>query len=219
MATRVTYPIACFPALDRVGGYEALLVRYEGAVANTTYLTQALHGNLSCGLPPDDAFHIMRGLDSAYPWPGLTLGLTLLAAYYFCANQVGLNPVIHIQSSSIIVWPILLQNIHKSSEFSGYGALNCRSPGCPIVPHSVCEAVSGQSSTVRLTHWGQVTHMRQYNIATLVQIMACRLFVAKLLPETVMTYSQQSSVNFLSPKWGSSGFGLNVLTTLNTKVN
>ena len=93
MASRVTYPIACFPALDRVGGYEALLVRYEGAVANTTYLTQALHGNLSCGLPPDDAFHIMRGLDSAYPWPGLTLGLTLLAAYYFCANQVSWNPL------------------------------------------------------------------------------------------------------------------------------
>ena len=45
-------------------------------------------GNLSCGFTPDDSFQIFRGVDSEYPWPGLVFGLTLLATYFFCTNQV-----------------------------------------------------------------------------------------------------------------------------------
>ena len=40
-----------------------------------------------------------------------------------------------------------------------------------------------------LTHWGQVMHICQCNIPTLVQIMACRLFGAKPLSEAMLLYS------------------------------
>ena len=44
-----------------------------------------------------------------------------------------------------------------------------------------------------LTHWGQMTHMgqysiAQYNITTLLPIMACRLFGAKPLSEAMLSY-------------------------------
>lgn len=74
-------------AMDRIGGYEAMIERYPLAAASDTYLRQSQFQNASCGFPPDDAFHIFRGMDSAYPWPGLTIGLTLLASYFFCTNQ------------------------------------------------------------------------------------------------------------------------------------
>ena len=80
-----------FSGIDRVGGYEALTTRYLSSASSHAYLEQAQHGNLSCGFPPSDAFHIMRGQDSAYPWSGLTFGLTLLATYFHCTNQVVLK--------------------------------------------------------------------------------------------------------------------------------
>ena len=39
-----------------------------------------------------------------------------------------------------------------------------------------------------LTHWGWVTHMHQYNIPTLVQIMTCHLFSTKSLSELMLEY-------------------------------
>ena len=78
-----------FSAMNEVGGYNAMTNQYLESAANTTYLTESLYGNLSCGFPPQDAFNIFRGIDSDYPWPGLTFGLTLLATYFFCTNQVG----------------------------------------------------------------------------------------------------------------------------------
>jgi len=74
-------------AMDRIGGYEAMIERYPKAASSEAYLKQTLYQNASCGFPPEDAFHIFRDMDSAYPWPGLTIGLTLLASYYFCTNQ------------------------------------------------------------------------------------------------------------------------------------
>ncbi len=74
--------------MDRIGGYESMTNQYLNSASNETYLKQAQFGNHSCGFPPDDSFHIFRGMDSAYPWPGLTFGLTILATHYFCTNQV-----------------------------------------------------------------------------------------------------------------------------------
>ncbi len=72
-----------------VGGFEALRFRYMEAAANYTYLDQALYGNRSCGMPVDNAFHIFRPADDgSYPWPGLTLGLTILATNAWCTDQV-----------------------------------------------------------------------------------------------------------------------------------
>lgn len=71
-----------------VGGYEQMVNQFLGAASNVTYLDEALYHNHSCGFPPDDSFHIFRDMDSNYPWPGLVFGLTLLAIYYWCTNQV-----------------------------------------------------------------------------------------------------------------------------------
>jgi sodium/glucose cotransporter 9 len=75
-------------ALVEIGGYEQMVNQFLGAASNETYLGQALYHNRSCGFPPADSFHIFRGMDSNYPWPGLVFGLTLLATYYWCTNQV-----------------------------------------------------------------------------------------------------------------------------------
>ncbi len=65
-----------------------MVEQFRSSASRETYLTEGLYGNLSCGFPPEDSFHIFRDMDSAYPWPGLVFGLTLLATHYFCTNQV-----------------------------------------------------------------------------------------------------------------------------------
>ena len=71
-----------------MGGWEALYERYPYAMANYTYLQQALHGNLSCGVPRQAAFHIFRQPEADYPWPGMVVGLTILATNAWCTDQV-----------------------------------------------------------------------------------------------------------------------------------
>ena len=77
-----------FLALYEVGGYEGMVNQYMVSAANRTVLQETLFDNGSCGFVPDDSLKIFRGLDSDYPWPGLVFGLTLLATYFFCTNQV-----------------------------------------------------------------------------------------------------------------------------------
>jgi len=75
-------------ALDEVGGYEAMHNQFLASAANNTYYYESIAQNRSCGFTPEDSFGIFRGMDSDYPWPGLIFGLTLLATYYWCTNQV-----------------------------------------------------------------------------------------------------------------------------------
>ncbi len=96
--------------MDEVGGYEAMVNRFKPAASTNSYLINSQYNNLSCGFPPDDAFHIFRDLDSAYPWPGLTFGLTLLATYFFCTNQV------QFHFSNFFLFPFAQQHSEKSSE-------------------------------------------------------------------------------------------------------
>ena len=43
----------------------------------------------SCGLPRDDAFHIFRDpVKGDIPWTGATFGLTVLALFVWCQDQV-----------------------------------------------------------------------------------------------------------------------------------
>jgi len=80
--------IVAIIAMDKVGGYESMQNQFMKAASNETYLAQSFNQSRSCGFPPEDSFHIFRGMDSNYPWPGLVFGLTLLATYYWCTNQV-----------------------------------------------------------------------------------------------------------------------------------
>ncbi|XP_061656708.1 sodium/glucose cotransporter 1 [Syngnathoides biaculeatus] len=71
-------------AFNKVGGYESFQERYMEAIPTIT-------GNVSesCFKPRDDAFHIFRDpITGDLPWPGLVFGLTILATWYWCTDQV-----------------------------------------------------------------------------------------------------------------------------------
>jgi len=94
---RLAYTTGCCAvvAMDKIGGYESMVNQFLGSAARDTYLRQSLYQNASCGFPPADSFHIFRSMDSNYPWPGLVFGLTLLATYYWCTQQVRL-PILSV---------------------------------------------------------------------------------------------------------------------------
>ncbi|XP_036377112.1 sodium/glucose cotransporter 4 [Megalops cyprinoides] len=75
--------VLMFIAFDKVGWYEGLLEQYKVAVPSLTV------ANTTCHLPRSDAFHIFRDpLTGDLPWPGLVFGLTVLATWVWCADQV-----------------------------------------------------------------------------------------------------------------------------------
>ncbi|CAH1787280.1 unnamed protein product [Owenia fusiformis] len=67
----------------RVGGFEAMIFKYQFAVSNTT-----LHSNSTCGLPRKDYMHLFRDpVTGDIPWPGI-IGITINSIWYWCADQV-----------------------------------------------------------------------------------------------------------------------------------
>ncbi|KAK7889148.1 hypothetical protein WMY93_024708 [Mugilogobius chulae] len=72
-----------FIAFDRVGWYEGLEKLYPLAVPSVTV------PNSTCHLPRSDAFHLLRDpVSGDLPWPGLIFGLTVLATWVWCTDQV-----------------------------------------------------------------------------------------------------------------------------------
>uniref|UniRef100_A0A8C4VWW7 Sodium/glucose cotransporter 1 n=1 Tax=Gopherus evgoodei TaxID=1825980 RepID=A0A8C4VWW7_9SAUR len=75
-------------AFAKVGGYKAFMEKYMNAIpGNTSY------GNITidpkCYTPRADSFHIFRdAITGDLPWPGLTFGLSILALWYWCTDQV-----------------------------------------------------------------------------------------------------------------------------------
>ncbi|XP_076825939.1 sodium/glucose cotransporter 4-like [Clavelina lepadiformis] len=66
-----------------VGGYEGLETAYFQAIPKIR------PANTSCGIPREDSFHVFRDpIDGDLPWPGLTFGLTIIATWYWCTDQV-----------------------------------------------------------------------------------------------------------------------------------
>lgn len=79
-ALKMNFSLAAF---DKVGWYEGLLDKYEKAIPAITV------PNTTCHLPRADAFHIFRDpLTGDLPWPGLIFGLTVLAMWVWCTDQV-----------------------------------------------------------------------------------------------------------------------------------
>ncbi|XP_067270239.1 sodium/glucose cotransporter 4 [Pseudorasbora parva] len=75
--------VLMFIAFDKIGWYEGLLVQYKSAVPAITV------PNTTCHLPRSDAFHIFRDpVTGDLPWPGLIFGLTVLATWVWCTDQV-----------------------------------------------------------------------------------------------------------------------------------
>ncbi|XP_053326317.1 sodium/glucose cotransporter 1 [Spea bombifrons] len=75
-------------AFNKVGGYEEFVAKYMQAIpSNVSY------GNVvipeKCYTPRADAFHLFRDpITGDMPWPGLIFGLTILALWYWCTDQV-----------------------------------------------------------------------------------------------------------------------------------
>lgn len=78
----------CFSAFTEVGGYEAFMEKYMNAIpSNTSYGNITI--NPKCYTPRADSFHIFRDpITGDLPWPGLTFGLSILALWYWCTDQV-----------------------------------------------------------------------------------------------------------------------------------
>ncbi|XP_040272367.1 sodium/glucose cotransporter 1 isoform X2 [Bufo bufo] len=75
-------------AFNKVGGYEAFMEKYKMAIPTEIDDNGTLI-NPKCYTPREDAFHIFRDpITGDMPWPGLIFGLTILALWYWCTDQV-----------------------------------------------------------------------------------------------------------------------------------
>lgn len=73
-------------AFNKIGGYGNLERVYSIAVP------KKIIPNSTCHLPRADAMHLFRdAVTGDLPWPGMTLGLTILATWYWCTDQVNLH--------------------------------------------------------------------------------------------------------------------------------
>ncbi|XP_026178860.1 sodium/glucose cotransporter 4 isoform X5 [Mastacembelus armatus] len=72
-----------FIAFSKVGWYEGLVNHYMSAIPSVTVT------NATCHLPRNDAFRMFRDpMSGDLPWPGLVFGLTVLATWVWCTDQV-----------------------------------------------------------------------------------------------------------------------------------
>ncbi|KAK1339991.1 hypothetical protein QTO34_018555 [Cnephaeus nilssonii] len=75
--------VLMFLGFKEVGWYPGLEQRYRQAIPNATV------PNTTCHLPRPDAFHMLRDpVSGDIPWPGLIFGLTVLATWCWCTDQV-----------------------------------------------------------------------------------------------------------------------------------
>ncbi|XP_071976010.1 sodium/mannose cotransporter SLC5A10 isoform X3 [Engystomops pustulosus] len=70
-------------AFNKIGGYQNLEKAYSAAIPSL------IVPNTTCHLPRSDAMHLFRDpVSGDLPWTGMTFGLTILAAWYWCTDQV-----------------------------------------------------------------------------------------------------------------------------------
>ncbi|XP_030068975.1 sodium/mannose cotransporter SLC5A10 [Microcaecilia unicolor] len=70
-------------AFNKIGGYQNLQEAYSKAVPSK------IVPNTTCHLPRSDAMHLFRDpVSGDLPWTGMTFGLTILATWYWCTDQV-----------------------------------------------------------------------------------------------------------------------------------
>nr|XP_023417574.1 sodium/glucose cotransporter 4-like isoform X4 [Cavia porcellus] len=75
--------VLMFLGFQKVGWYPGLQQLYSQALPNVTV------PNTTCHLPRPDAFHMLRDpVSGDIPWPGIIFGLTVLATWCWCTDQV-----------------------------------------------------------------------------------------------------------------------------------
>ncbi|XP_004592072.2 solute carrier family 5 member 4 [Ochotona princeps] len=75
-------------AFDEVGGYESFKEKYMNAIPSVIE-GDNMTANPSCYTPAPDSFHVFRDpITGDIPWPGLIFGMPIVAAWYWCTDQV-----------------------------------------------------------------------------------------------------------------------------------
>ncbi|XP_013787413.1 sodium/glucose cotransporter 4-like [Limulus polyphemus] len=71
-----------------VGGYQALIEKFRSVQPNISYVGFN-SDNESCSTVPDNYMHLLRSpTDPVVPWTGTTFGLTIIAVWNWCFDQV-----------------------------------------------------------------------------------------------------------------------------------
>uniref|UniRef100_A0A8C0BJX9 Sodium/glucose cotransporter 1 n=1 Tax=Buteo japonicus TaxID=224669 RepID=A0A8C0BJX9_9AVES len=75
-------------AFAEVGGYDDFMRKYMEAIpSNISYGNTTI--DAECYTPRKDSFHIFRdAVTGDLPWPGLVFGLSIIALWYWCTDQV-----------------------------------------------------------------------------------------------------------------------------------
>jgi hypothetical protein len=82
--SKIITVVNLFVGFIEVGGANGLYTRYNHAVPNVSVVN-----NVTCGIPREDAWHILRHpVDSDFPWPAMTFGMTVPAVFVWCNDQV-----------------------------------------------------------------------------------------------------------------------------------
>ncbi|XP_029683760.1 sodium/glucose cotransporter 4-like isoform X1 [Takifugu rubripes] len=72
-----------FISFSKIGWYEGLVEQYMSAIPSATV------PNTTCHLPRNDSFNMFRDpVSGDLPWPGMVFGLTILATWVWCTDQV-----------------------------------------------------------------------------------------------------------------------------------
>uniref|UniRef100_A0A8C8VEU5 Solute carrier family 5 member 9 n=1 Tax=Pelusios castaneus TaxID=367368 RepID=A0A8C8VEU5_9SAUR len=75
--------VLSFIGFEKVGWLEGLKEKYNNAIPSV------IVPNTTCHLPRADAFHMFRNpVTGDLPWPGLIFGLSVLATWCWCTDQV-----------------------------------------------------------------------------------------------------------------------------------
>ncbi|XP_069837677.1 sodium/glucose cotransporter 4-like [Dendropsophus ebraccatus] len=75
--------ILMFISFVKIGWYPGLVEKYMQAIP------KRIVPNTTCHLPRADAFHMLRDpITGDLPWPGLIFGLTIIATWVWCTDQV-----------------------------------------------------------------------------------------------------------------------------------
>ncbi|NWH31630.1 SC5A9 protein, partial [Chloropsis hardwickii] len=75
--------VLMFIGFEKVGWYEGLQEKYITAIPKITV------PNTTCHLPRADSFHLFRdAITGDLPWPALLFGLTVVAVWCWCTDQV-----------------------------------------------------------------------------------------------------------------------------------
>ncbi|NXM61408.1 SC5A9 protein, partial [Illadopsis cleaveri] len=98
--------ILMFIGFEKVGWYEGLQEKYMTAIPKVTV------PNTSCHLPRADSFNLFRDpITGDLPWPALIFGLTVLAVWCWCTDQVMVQRALSAKN---------LSHAKGGSVFAGY---------------------------------------------------------------------------------------------------